>query len=403
MNSWMKWTQKCRDILELNQIQTGVHCYTRPAPHVYEYQWLWDSCFHAMTYRWFDLEMAKAELLSVVAKQVMDGPDAGMVPHMNYWQPDGAALWGVADRSIITQPPLIAVAAEKVYERAPDVDFLEQIYTAVSNYHLWFDRRRDIDGDHLVAVLHPWEPGCDASPRWDYMLGVRRPTPEETKALRHRLVRELQQYDCDARALAEAKLFYVKPMGFNAIRAADLQALANIARILGKVEAGVRWEAKATAVKTAVSQKFVFPDGVFDLARLNEEPIKEETVQKLFLLFGNCVDQETAVSLVNALKSERFQTPFLYATTPTNSANFSPQHYWRGNVWLSVNWLIYTGLRNYGFFEEASALAESSLKLVEEHGFHEYFNPLTGEGYGPAQQSWSTIVLDMLATEMGKV
>ena len=54
------------------------------------------------------------------------------------------------------------------------------------------------------------------------------------------------------------------------------------------------------------------------------------------------------------------------------------------------------------FLEEASLLAERSLSLVEESGFYEYFNPLTGQGYGPDQQSWTTLVLDMLATESGQ-
>ena len=71
------------------------------------------------------------------------------------------------------------------------------------------------------------------------------------------------------------------------------------------------------------------------------------------------------------------------------------------NVWMSVNWLIYQGLRGYGFFAEASQLAGRSLSLVETPGFHEYFNPLPGEGYDPNLQSWTTLVLDMLAAEGG--
>ena len=152
MQTFDWWVDQCRELLVGNQVTNGRYRYTRPAPHVYEYQWLWDSCFHAITYRWFDLEMARDELLSMVAKQVETGADTGMIPHMNYWQPDGMGLWGQAERSIITQPPLLAVAAEHVYAWSGDKQFLRQMYDAVAQYHAWFDRRRDPEGEHHVPA-----------------------------------------------------------------------------------------------------------------------------------------------------------------------------------------------------------------------------------------------------------
>ncbi|HLA42050.1 MAG TPA: hypothetical protein VJZ27_01365 [Aggregatilineales bacterium] len=143
-------------------------------------------------------------------------------------------------------------------------------------------------------------------------------------------------------------------------------------------------------------------DGVFDLMGLDEQPIKQAASAPFYLLFGGCVDQDQAARLVTQMTAPRFWTPFPISATPGDDPLFSPNHYWRGNVWMSVNWLIYRGLRRYGFFAEASQLAGRSLSLVETYGFHEYFNPLTGEGYGPNLQSWTTLVLDMLATERGQ-
>jgi Mannosylglycerate hydrolase MGH1-like glycoside hydrolase domain len=37
---------------------------------------------------------------------------------------------------------------------------------------------------------------------------------------------------------------------------------------------------------------------------------------------------------------------------------------------------------------------------VEEHGFREYYNPLTGEGAGAHDFSWTALVLDMLANPL---
>jgi len=398
--NWNDWVEKCAAVLKGNQIASQGFRYTRPAPHVYEFQWLWDSCFHAITYRWFDPKMAQDELISLTEHQVKAGADAGMVPHMTYWNGSGVELWGRADRSIITQPPLISIAAWLVYEKSQDRAFLEQLYPRLVAYQEWFDRRRDPDGDHLVCLIHPWETGLDASPRWDLPMKLDHPTPEESKAARHRHVKVLMEHDCDAQSLGKAGHFHVETLDYNAIRAADLESLAEIAGLLG--DSAERWRSKAHAVQTAVQAKLIRPEGFVDLNGLDEQPIQKASNAPFVLLFGGCLKQRAVEPLVQDLTSPRFWTNYPVPTTPTDDELFSPNHYWRGNVWLVFNWLIYQGLRRYGYVQEASHIAQRSLALVEEHSFHEYFNPLTGDGCGPDQQSWSTIALDMLATEEGR-
>jgi hypothetical protein len=62
-----------------------------------------------------------------------------------------------------------------------------------------------------------------------------------------------------------------------------------------------------------------------------------------------------------------------------------------------MNWFIITGLQRYGFSEEADWLRTRTLGLVEQGGFREYFNPLTGEGLGAHGFSWSAaLTLDLL-------
>ena len=47
-------------------------------------------------------------------------------------------------------------------------------------------------------------------------------------------------------------------------------------------------------------------------------------------------------------------------------------------------------------------IEDRSGRLVEEHGFREYYNPLTGEGAGAHDFSWTGIVVDMLARREGE-
>ncbi|MFQ3660320.1 MAG: trehalase family glycosidase [Anaerolineae bacterium] len=396
MVDWSSWVERCAAVLRGNQISSLGYRYTRPAPHLYEHQWLWDSCFHAITYRWFDAAMARDELLSLVANQVTDGPDAGMIPHMVYWRGNGTALWGQAMRSIITQPPLIATAALRVHASEPALGFLEHIYPILCDYHAWFDRRRDPDGDYLVTLIHPWESGWDASPRWDVPMGLSQSSDDVSKAARHALVETLKAHDCDAHALTQAGSFSVEAVDYNAIRAADLEALAQIATLIG--QDGSSWAAKAKAVQQAL-RRCKHGDRYCDLIGAQEIPLDMPSAAPFVLLFGGAVKSDEAYQLVTELTSPAYWPPYPVPTTPTDSPTFAPDHYWRGNLWPSVNWLIYHGLRRYGFAAVATHLAERFQAVVDQHGFHEYFNPVSGEGHGPPLQSWTTILLDLIATE----
>lgn len=385
--NWPGWVERCAEVLRSNQIVSGGHRYTRPAPHVYEQQWLWDSCFHAIAYRHFDAGMARDELRALMAHQVGAGADAGMIPHMAYWDGTGEALWGHAERSIITQPPLIAVAAWLVYDSTGDDDFLRELYPGLLAYHDWFERRRDLNGDGLVAIIHPWESGWDASPRWDAAMGLHLPSDEDSKQARHGLVTTLRAHDCDARTLRDAGSFCVYPVDFNAIRAYDLLMLSKIAAVIGADDLHPRYE----RVRDAVVGAFA-PHGS-DINAADGKPTHIESAAQFVLALA------ADAFPLDALRADRFWPRYPVPTTPSDAPNYDGGHYWRGNVWLAVNWLIYTALRVHHQPETARELATRSLDLVDATGFYEYFNPQTGAGYGPSQQSWSTIVLDMLATE----
>jgi glycogen debranching enzyme len=82
------------------------------------------------------------------------------------------------------------------------------------------------------------------------------------------------------------------------------------------------------------------------------------------------------------------------------SPDYSPRRYWRGPVWLNVNWLLYHGLRRYHFDEYAARVKEAILELPRLFGFYEYFSPETGEGHGAAEFSWTAaLVIELLMRE----
>ena len=418
------WIIKCQQVLKSNLPDEAVlknlsFRYTCPAKEKGTYlpQWLWDSCFHAIVYRWFDPKMAWEELQSLIVYQVREGDDTGMIPHMAYLAENNDVkdqeLFQHPERSILTQPPLIALAAFEVHKLDPNPKILRRLFKAVREYHDWFDRRRDPEDEDLVAIIHPWESGWDVAPRWDVFMGFKGHEKGLLTILakkRLELISLLIEFNCDVQKLIKVKnAFCVKPIDLNAIRAADIDALAEIARIIGKPETEFHFlKQKAARIREAIRQKMIEikDDRVlaYDLAYGSLKSNLRGSAAKFLLLFGNCVSNQEAEFLVEELFEPDgcFHTPYMISSTATDDPAFNAGEYWRGNVWLPVNWLIFKGLYNYGFFQKMKDLAQNSIMLVGENGFYEFYNPLNGQrGKNldvdcPQNQSWSTIILDMM-------
>src|SRR5689334_24700405 len=99
-----------------------------PSPGSYPFQWLWDSCFHAIALLTIDPELAKQELRCLLQGAQPDG----FLPHMLLWEKQfhDAAL---REYSIVladpfftstTQPPVLARAVWRVYQATKDKAFL---------------------------------------------------------------------------------------------------------------------------------------------------------------------------------------------------------------------------------------------------------------------------------------
>lgn len=404
-------TRACDDLLRNNRVHSMMDGqpfrYTRPAPSTYEQQWLWDSCFHAIALRWLDPGMAWDELRSVVGHAVPDGPDAGMLPHMTYWDGGGEVLWRNSAYSDITQPSLVAHIAMRIHALAPDLDALRQLYPGINAYHAWLDRRRDPDGDGLVVCIHPWECGWDASPRFDpAMASVVQAgdySHDGLRAGRLRLAAICQGLDCDPIALRDAGHYHVEQCDFNALRAADLEALGDMAAALDLPADAARWRARARTVQSAVAAKLWRPapgggHQVVDLSGENEIPLCGGGAEQYTLLFGGCATPEMAAELAGQVARAMARTPWPLSTVPPEHPAFDPDRYWRGNVWLQVNWQIFQGLRRYGFDPLAREIARRSAELFLGSGPHEFYNPLTGVGRGSYPHSAAAVVLDMIRT-----
>src|SRR3990172_1534778 len=405
--------------------------FTKPGPRQYPHQWNWDSAVIALGLSHFDLPRALTEIRSLISGQWRDG----MIPHVVYhfipsdYFPD-PAFWQIENSpdappvptSGITQPPLLATVIREIHRRTPIPDFIREVYPALLRWHRWLHTARDADGCGLVCLIHPWESGTDDSPRW--LRAMARITPVDLPAYRRgdtrnvaaaerphdadyerfvNLIDVFRRAHYDPPALLARTPFLVQDVLFNSIvcRAdGDLRALAiELGEPTGEIDG---WLAHMRA-----NFDMRFWNGArglyFDYDLRAGAPIAVNTAMTFMPLYAGLASEIQAHRLIY----EHWLNPAEYApheavphpitTTSKAEPAWEARRYWRGPVWIILNWLLIDGLRRYGFHHLAETLRRDSLELVARGGFWEYYDPRDGSGCGSPQFSWSAA----LAIDLG--
>jgi glycogen debranching enzyme len=392
--------QQAKNILLKNHRETDGFSYTVPSPDSYPYQWLWDSCFHAQILSYYNVNLAKKELLSLLSKQFKNG----MIPHMIYWVPSKKIQinWGKKDTSTITQPPIIADTVLKIYEKDLDKDFLKKVYPNLKRFYIYILENRDSRGNHLMGLINPDESGEDTSPRFD--IPLKAPaliTRQDHHKLRLKLVEANKE--CNFGTKCMKNFFWVKDVPFNVFMIKNLRSLAKMASILNEEKDADYFKNQANLISEAM-KKYMLEDGIYwsvyqsdNEATVDYKKIKVKTWAMFTPLFAKLVTQKEAEFLVDEhlLNRKEFWLKYPVPTVSADEPSFNPEGYWRGPTWIAINFFIFHGLMNYGFLDIAKEIYQVSKFLVERQGFREYFNPLTGEGLGAKNFTWGALILDM--------
>lgn len=372
--------------------------YTVPSPETYPYQWLWDSCFHAIILAKFDPDAAVSELRSLLSRQYM----SGMVPHLIFWKNKLTRPynwgWGRSEATPITQPPMLAYAAYEIYTHTRDTRFLDDIFVPMYAFYQYLVDRRDPADHHLISIINPDESGEDNSPRFDGPMHVEADVSFLGHMYgRHKLINanrvcNFNEEDC------MRKNFWVKDVPFNAILVRNLELLAKLAALIGNEEAE-RFAILNSGLIRAAMRDHMLEDGVlWSTEGPRHAKLKVATWAHFAPLFASIYTKEEAAALLEQHFHNRdtFHSAYGIRTVSQQEPAYRAAGFWRGPVWLAPHWFIYHGLKSYGFESEAMWLADVSRKLIEQNGFREYFNPETGSPYGAHNFTWGTLVLDMM-------
>ena len=375
-----------------------------PALRSYPFQWFWDSCFHSIALIHLDVDLAKAELTTLLNAAL----PSGFIPHLIFWElekRDDFLSRNLVGRtspyySSTIQPPILAYAVERVYQAIGDEAFLSNALPTLKAYYRWLRINRDPDQDGLLAILQPEESGIDCSPKYDEDLHLEELTNQGFIVELRKLYEWYEPLRGDDRRILQADLFNVEDVLFNSIYVFGLRALARL--LEGREDnREFRWDAdrctEALMGKCWDEEAGAF----FDLSGTAERPVKLITISSLMPLILEDLPSAVVRRLVEGLVTspQHFWLPYPLPSVSASETKFMPGNphgfIWRGPTWLNTNWFLSHALRRQGYPELAEEIVAASHRLIEGGGFREYYNPYTGEGYGARDFGWSTIVLDM--------
>jgi len=424
-----------QEVLRENQFGTR----TRASRRLYPHQWNWDAGFIARGYLHFEPERAYAELRSLFKGQWSDG----FLPHIvfnsayltdfpgpDYWKAWYSPFAPVGiHTSGIGQPPIHASmmvdAAALDPDKARAFRFLEEIFPKLEALHAFYFRHRDPYGEHLVCLVHPWESGADNTPLWDEPLSRvdgtspwaaemqrnydmlahkgRKPTRDYIEKYSY-LVERLYKNAYDWPRIMETHPFRVQDVLFNSVLCRAEADLARVAEAIGRDPEPHRTRSKrvAAAIRDKLWDSEAGTFYSYDLAA--GQLIRRNAIFSYMPLYAGACDAPHAEWLVEHLLSNCFclvaRDCVAVPSYDMCQAEYDDTSYWRGPVWVNVNWCLANGLRQYGWNELASWIEHSLLRLVAQNGFYEYYEPTTGRGLGAEGFSWTAALFLDLASRM---
>jgi glycogen debranching enzyme len=88
--------------------------------------------------------------------------------------------------------------------------------------------------------------------------------------------------------------------------------------------------------------------------------------------------------------------PSVSLEEPSFNPRFDRFRAWRGPSWMNTAWLLVPAMRSLGYESEADRIVRALAQAAAQHGFREYYDPLTGRGLGARNFAWSTLLVDLL-------
>ena len=300
--------------------------------------WYNDQTYAALLAGLFDLTLARENLDAAHAGATPNGNVACLVAAQDTW----------VDRS---QPPLGSFVIWQLFLRTGERSLLDAHYETLARNNRWWRRHRDPEGIGLVSC------GTSAVGEAlyaDTAFGARNETGMDNSATHDEAI-----YDPVTRTLSTIDV------GLNCVLCLDGEMLAAMAASLGRHE-----EAAAFAQAAARSRDLIATTlwdearGLFANRQRQGGFVRSVSPTTFYpLLCGAATPAQVRRLIEHLADPATFGGAFVLPNATRDDPAYAENVYWRGRIWPNVNYLVWHGLRRYGFLFEAGELAEKGFAL----------------------------------------
>jgi hypothetical protein len=345
----------------------------------------WDSFFNAL-----EVSIESARHVRDIVKAVLETQyPNGNIPN---WR---SRYGGTPDRS---QPPVGSYAVLKLFGKLGDLDLLKFAYPYLKKWHSFWKAakpngqpRRDGNSDGLLE----W--GSDAE-----LVPVVVPPWEQKASGKSRAMWESGQDDLpnweEASFSEGTGTLAMNCLDLNCLYALDAYCLSQMANILNIPEDYTSYLEEYQRMKELINSKLWNErEGFYFDRHWNGRFSTRKAASNFYPLLARIPDQRKALlAIKHLLNPKEFWGDYILPSISRDDPLYKDQQYWRGTIWPPTNYLVYQGLKAYGFDAVASEFAKKSsdLFLRSWKNFQlcpENFDSRTGEAGGQRYQSWGPL------------
>jgi len=418
-------------LFEKNRVDSSIGLFHVPSIETYRSFFAWDSGWNAIALAGIDPDLAVRELETIFSVQAGDGhvPHEVRVPEMSETDPIRkvtiAAVRKQYDengRSHFIDPPSFLIAAGLLWERTGDIRILG-LLPAIDRTIEYLTGPRDLFGDGLISIIHPWESGTDSAPVFDKPTGINMKNPFaplDYLVTWPGLLNHCARLDWDLGRIAASNKFVMEEVGLNAIasvgiaEAGKLHAAAASSLERNKVgdigrhqRLAVKYEDLSKQMMAAMDEIFWDDDRGYYFPRYDLERPKQSKrvcLTGLLPLMNKYCEKGRAARVIEEylMSPDHFHGDWM---VPFNSASemaaekvpFEDLVLWRGHcIWINMNWMAARAASVHGREDISREITMKTLTLIRRSGFREFYDPRTGEGGGAKGFTWPGLALDMI-------
>ena len=350
------------------------------------------------------------ESLSMMAYAYMDPKSAegSQRVYMEQQREDGLIAYRHGPRGLqdyphknmsTTSAPFFSWINLEVYKVSNDKEFLADAYASGARYVEWLIKNRDSNQDGTFE----WGPYGIIENVRDWYNAVFQVSAERYLDVdKEDISDELECLDLTLMVIREER------------------SLAKMASILGKKEDAARWLGLAEKTTSLVNERmwdettgFYYSINKKDRSfQFMTRDLKRQEIIGFLSLWAEAAPKERAARLIQTLTDttrfwRKYGVPTLSAQDPWFSPYVDYCCKWNGPVWMLWDYMVYDGLRKYGYTDLAHQLAGKmvncvTVQLSKNHNYWESYSPDNESLNCPPNYIWDSIIAKLLIDENQK-